>query len=210
MAKRVRKPHNLVTAYWDDMKNFHFESEKVESVRELYDRCYTTAISNLQEDNKLKKIIPNLPTFDRRGIRYTILSSFLFLEAFINQEYYNEIGFKNSISELTPTQKKSLDKIIIETSFEEKWSLWISDFLETGTGSIVKVKGGKEFQDLMKLKGWRNHLTHYKIHHLQFVADRIESIENSREAFRIAVQTVKWYFNLTKKDMPEWIKKELE
>jgi len=209
MKKVIGKPHNLVTAYWDDMRHFQLEAESVEKVRELYDRCYTAAMRSLPDDNKLKKVAPNLPTFDRRGIRYAILSSFLFLEAFINQEYFGEMGFKNSPSELTNTQKKNLDKIIIETSFDEKWSLWVSDFSETRTGNKLKLKGETEYQELMKLKGWRNHLTHYKIHHVMLVADEIEIIDNSREAVKIAIQTVKWYFKHTKKEMPEWMRNEL-
>jgi len=209
MKKVIRKPHNLVRAYWDDMRHFQIEAENVEKVRELYDRCYTAAMRNLPDDNELKKAVPNLPTFDKRGIRYVILSSFLFLEAFINQEYLDEMGFKNSPIELTNTQKKNLDKIIFETSFDEKWSLWISDFSETRTGDKLKVKGETEYQELMKLKDWRNQLTHYKIHHLMSVS-QIESINNSREAVKIAVQTVKWYSKHTKKEMPEWMKNELD
>lgn len=206
----MRKPHNLITAYWDDMRHFQLEAERVERVRELYDRCYTAAVSSLPDEDELKKAMPNLPTFDKRGIRYAILSSFLFLEAFINQEYFDEMGFKNSPSELTPAQKKNLDLIIFKTSFEDKWSLWVSDFSESRTGNkLNNLKGEKEFQELKKLKDWRNQLTHYKIHHLLLVAHEIETIDNAREAIRIAVQTVKWYFNHTKKEMPDWMKHEI-
>lgn len=109
----MRKPHNLITAYWDDMRHFQLEAEKVERVRELYDRCYIAAVVGLPDEDEVKKAMPNLPTFDKRGIRYAILSSCLFLEAFINQEYFDEMGFKNSPSELNSTQKKNLDEVFI-------------------------------------------------------------------------------------------------
>lgn len=206
----MRKPHNLVTAYWDDILYFLREAENAEGEREWYDTLDINVPSDLPEENLIKKQISSyLPPFKKRGIRYTILSSFLFLEAFINQEYFEGIHPTEGPANLSNIQKKNLDKAMLETPFHDKWSLWIEFIIDAKDSNKTKIKAKKEYQDLMELKGWRNYLTHYKIHNLMFVAHELESISTAREALRIAAQSVNWYFQLTKKEMPEWIEKEI-
>ncbi|MGO4289880.1 hypothetical protein [Chitinophaga sp. RAB17] len=183
----IRKPHNLVTAYWDDIEYFLQQAEAAEVLKgpEPADILFPT---------------------QKRGMRFTILSSFLFLEAFINAEYFDEMGFKNGPTSMTETQKYDLDNSIMNTYFDDKWSTWIEKICQNGKQSL---KGTKEFQEIRKLKDWRNHLTHYKIHSLLLVASDIETIENAREAAAIVVRVLRWYYVLTRKEVPEWINRDI-
>lgn len=183
----IRKPHNLVTAYWDDVEYFLQEAENA-------------------ADGKGPTETDILFPAQKRGMRYAILSSFLFLEAFINAEYFDEMDFKKGPSSMTDIQKHHLDEVIINASFDEKWSTWVEDICQKGKQNL---KGGKEFQELKTLKFWRNHLTHYKIHHLMVIAKDIETIENARKARLIAMQTISWYYHLTGKKIPDWIKRDI-
>ncbi len=201
----IRKPHNLVTAYWDDILYFLAYSEKIEQERFLYDEMYQAALKNISANNPLKEKAPQLPTFDKRGFRYCILSSFLFLEAFINAEYTTNIYKNIRINQLSPIQKNNIEDQL-KKRFEEKWNDWIMLLAQNNT---LKLKGEKPYQDLMKLINWRNHLTHYKIHNIMFVAHEIETIANARKAVFVARQTIKWYYSKTNFKTPEWILRDV-
>jgi hypothetical protein len=183
----IRKPHNLVTAYWDDSEFFLNAAEVAESQKGT---------------GEYDILFPD----DKRGMRFTILSSFLFLEAFINAEYFNEEVGHVTPESVSPAQRNMLDQMMIKTSFDDKWSKWIGSFCKNGKQDL---KGRKEFQELKKLKELRNHLTHYKIHNLMLVAHEIETIVNAREANRIAKQTVEWYYQITEKKIPAWISRDI-
>lgn len=176
----MRKPHNLVTYYWDDSKYFLAKAE-------------------------IDHADLSFPIKDKRGIRYCILASFLFLEAFINAEYVDQMKFGNELNNLSDLQQKNLDDVIINTNFIDKWSLWINYII----GEKQNLKGGREYQDLNKLRGWRNQLTHYKIHKFMEVAHNLETIENAREANRIVGQTIKWYYQITNLKPADWIQNEI-
>lgn len=190
--KIVRKPNNLITKYWDDMEGFLADAKKVDRNYELY-------LSNLDKEERA------LPKFNTWGCRYTILSSFLYLEAFINLEYFHHLFPTPSPKELNQTQIANLDRTMIETHFDEKWSTWIENFV----GKKLKLKGEREYQELMQLKNWRNHLTHYKIQHMMFIHKEIETVEGAIEAKRIAVQSTKWYYDITQVEIPEWIQRDV-
>ena len=99
----------------------------------------------------------------------------------------------------------AVDKDMIETPFDVKWSTWI----ENVRGEKLNLRGCREHQELMQLKDWRNHLTHYKIQHLIIISKEIDTIETAIEAKRIAVQSTKWYYDITKIDIPEWIQQDI-
>jgi hypothetical protein len=183
----VRKPHNLITSYWDDIEYFLAEAEKAPSTK---------------GPGQVDILFPA----QKRGMRFGILSSFLFLEAFINAEYFDEMKFTTGPAEITQLQKLNLDNAIMNTNFDDKWSTWIEKFCQTDN---MKLRAGKEFQQIRKLKEWRNHLTHYKIHDLMLVARQIETIENTREAKAIVVRAIQWYYRLTQKEVPDWIKRDI-
>ncbi|MBN9482514.1 MAG: hypothetical protein BGO70_18205 [Bacteroidetes bacterium 43-93] len=181
----VRKPHNLVTSYWDDS---HFFSKAASSLvpRKIEQYDY-------------------LSPEEKRVIRYAILSSFLFLEAFINAEYFDEMGYVDP-RKISLLQKQNLDQILTDTYFEDKWSNWIENISKKGK---QQLKGTKEFQKIKKLKDWRNHLTHYKIHNLMLVANDIETIANAIEANQTAKLAIAWYYNITGKNVPDWINRDI-
>ncbi|PWK72897.1 hypothetical protein LX99_04227 [Mucilaginibacter oryzae] len=183
----IRKPHNLVTAYWDDLIYFLNEAENTPK--------------RVVEGN----LTVSFPS-DKRGIRYTILSAFLFLEAFINAEFLDQMGLSAKTSEISEFQKHILDQQLIETLFEDKWSKWLNLISPMNK---EKLKGDKPFQDLMKLKDWRNHLTHYKLHQLFLVAKEIETIENAREACAIAIQAISFYYQVTGLAPSEWVSRDI-
>ncbi len=201
----IRKPHNLVTEYWDDILYFLTYAEKVEKNRLSYDGLYQTAVNNLPDNHIMKEKVPQLPTFDKRGCRYCILSSFLFLEAFINAEYTTNIYEDKQLDQLSPIQKNNLDNQLMKP-FDEKWNEWVKLLAKD---DALKLKGHKAYQDLMRLKNWRNHLTHYKIHNLMLVAHELETIANAREAFFFVCQAIEWYYLTTKFDIPEWIQRDI-
>nr|WP_067054285.1 hypothetical protein [Mucilaginibacter sp. L294] len=180
----TRKPHNLITSYWDDSQYFS-----------------TAALALIP-----KKIEEHdyISPENKRMIRYAILSSFFFLEAFINAEYFEAEGYSNPRG-LTIAENNKLDSIFTETYFEDKWSKWIGFFCND---EELKVKGTKEFQNIKKLKDWRNYLTHYKLNNLM-TANNIETIANAKKANQIVVDALKWYYSLTKKQIPEWISRDV-
>ncbi|TFF34560.1 hypothetical protein [Mucilaginibacter psychrotolerans] len=180
----VRKPHNLITEYWDDMEYFLAEAEKVEKWRKETDA----------------------PIFPKRYIRHCILSAFLFLEAFINGEYFEQMNFADGIAGLKPIQKRDLETMIIKTSFDEKWSSWVADFMEQ---SKPNLQNEVPYKNLLKLKSWRNQLTHYKLHELFIVAHNIQTISNAREARKFSQQAIRWYYDKTKFEVPEWIARDI-
>jgi hypothetical protein len=180
----VRKPHNLITEYWDDMEYFLAEAEKVEKWR----------------------VETDAPISPKRFIRHSILSAFLFLEAFINGEYFEQMNFADGIKSLKPIQKRDLETMIIKTSFDEKWSIWIGDFMEKPKPNL---QNEVPYKNLLKLKGWRNQLTHYKMHELMIVAHEIQTIANAREARKITRQAIQWYYDKTKFKVPEWIERDI-
>lgn len=182
----MRKPHNLITSYWDDSVYFLNEAEK--------------AFSQFKgEENEI--LFPS----EKRGFRYAVLSSFLFLEAFINAEYVDQMNFNSSLKDLSQLQINSLDADLLRTTFEDKWSKWINTF----ANNTLPLKNDPVFSQLKELKDWRNHLTHYKIHRLYFVARDIENIECARKAQTIARNAVKWYFDITQFEIPEWIVRDV-
>ncbi|MBS1687164.1 MAG: hypothetical protein JSS96_00450 [Bacteroidetes bacterium] len=197
----------MITAYWDDMLYFLQKAEKSERVRARYDTFYITALNEISQ-SELKEKIPNLPPFERRGIRYAILSSFLFLEAFINSEYYRKMNFENSRpDDLTKMQKKNLDTAVMKTPFEDKWSKWISEFVDDEN---LQPKNHQEFKNLDELRKWRNELTHYKLHHLKKIHNEIETIENARESVLIVIETINWYYRLLQEEPADWMAKDME
>ena len=170
------------------MEGFLLDAEKV-------DIEYKTYITGLSEEELV------MPKFDTWGCRYTILSSFLYLEAFINSEFFSHVFPSKSPRDLSPVQIATLDQRMVETRFEDKWSIWIEQII----GDKLNLKGDREHQELMQLARWRNHLTHYKIQLMMLIHSEIETIENAREAKRIAIQSTKWYYDLIKSEPPEWI-----
>ncbi len=109
----IRKPHNLVTAYWIDIEYFLAQAEQAAASKgpELTDILFPA---------------------QKRGIRFTILSSFLFLEAFINAEYFDEMGFKAGPALMTEIHKQTLYDKIMSIYFDDKWSVWIEKFCQKG------------------------------------------------------------------------------
>ena len=188
----VRKPVNLVTQYWDDMEEFLSDAEKADSKYKAY-------LSSISEQERA------LPKLDTWGCRYTILSSFLYLEALINLEYFNYMFPSISPRELKLTQKATLDKKMRDTPFDRKWSTWI----ETIVGRELNLRECQEHKELMLLKGWRNYLTHYKIQHMLLIHEEIETIEKARDAKRIAIQSTKWYYDITQIEPAEWIQRDI-
>ena len=73
------------------MEGFLLDAEKVDSE-------YKTYIAGLSEEES------ELPKFNTWGCRYTILSSFLYLEAFINSEFFSHMFPSISPRELSPVQ----------------------------------------------------------------------------------------------------------
>jgi hypothetical protein len=204
----IRKPHNMITAYWDDMLYFLNEAERSERIRTRYDMFYQHALDLVQEKSELKEIAPSLPTFERRGIRYAILSSFLFLEAFINSQYYRQMDFEQKRpKDLTRAQKKNLDVAVMKTAFEDKWSKWIIEFIDNDD---LQIKNQQEFKDIDKLRSWRNELTHYKLHHLEKIHKEIETIENARESILIVISTINWYYKLLGEEPEDWMARDME
>lgn len=181
---KVRKPHNLITEYWDDTEIFLQEAEKMETERMSYE-------------------YPGV--YNKRNLRYCILSSFLFLEAFINGEYFTRINPVEQIKDLNSTQKANLDNAL-KIPFDDKWSKWIIDFSQSGTFNF-----GNEvpFKNIRKLKIWRNQLSHYKIHELYEVAHEIQTIKTARFAAATARDAVRWYYEKTKFDVPDWIVRDI-
>ncbi len=116
----IRKPHNLVTEYWDDTQYFLQYAETIERQR-------------------TDKSLP----FDKRGCRYSMLSSFLFLEAFINAEYVDRIHPTTSITDLSNIQKHNLDEMLMNTLFEVKWNAWVKMLANDNT---LNFKGDAFFQ----------------------------------------------------------------
>lgn len=181
----IRKPHNLVTAYWDDCEYFLLQVLSIVPKR----------VEN----------IDYIDPKDKRPIRYAILSSFLFLEAFINAEYFDHNGYEDP-KMISIEEKKQLDKKLIFTKFDDKWSNWIEDFCHDDK---LHLKGNNQFQAIGQLKDWRNRLTHYKLHELMVIANDIETIENAKKANQIAIGALQWYYSLTKKEVPKWINRDV-
>lgn len=134
------------------MEEFLLDAEKVDSE-------YKTYITGLPEEELV------VPKFDTWGCRYTILSSFLYLEAFINSEFFSHMFPAISPRDLSPVQIATLDQKMIKTRFGDKWSIWIEEII----GDKLNLKGDREHQELMQLTCWRNHLTHYKIQHMMLI-----------------------------------------
>ncbi|SDP13086.1 hypothetical protein SAMN05428975_0419 [Mucilaginibacter sp. OK268] len=202
----IRKPHNLITYYWDDMEYFLSEAEKSNDIYSVQNSFYKIALKSIPDNEEVKIKVPNLPVFDKRNIRFCILSSFLFLEAFINGEYFESLEFKNTIRELNPSQIQTLESEMVRTYFDEKWSRWVALFMKDPHANL---KGDLAFQNMKKLKEWRNRLTHYKIQELMEIAHDVQCIENAREAKRIVVDVIAWYYSKTKRKIPDWVRRDI-
>lgn len=180
----IRKPHNLITEYWDDAEYFLAEAEKMELERMGYAE-------------------PRV--YNKRSIRHCILSSFFFLEAFINGEYFERMNFGGPISELNLSQREVLEGAM-KISFEQKWSKWINEFIGKDK---INLENETAFKNLRQLRILRNFLAHYKIQDLMLVAHDIQTIETARRARQIAADAVKWYYDKTTFVIPEWIARDV-
>jgi len=181
---KVRKPHNLITEYWDDTEFFLQEAEKMETER-------------------MSSQYPEV--YNKRNLRYCILSSFLFLEAFINGEYFTQMNYVGQIKDLNISQKTNLNNAL-KIPFEDKWSKWIIDFSKDKKFNFGNVNA---FKNIKRLKIWRNQLSHYKIHELYEVAHEIQTIKTARFAVRTATEAVRWYYEKTNFDVPDWIVRDI-
>lgn len=181
----IRKPHNLVTLYWDDCEYF-------------FQRCQLLQPRNIEEHIYLSPV-------EKREIRYCILSSVLFLEAFINAEYFSYKGYTDPRT-LSNVEKDNLKKEIFKPSLTYKWSNWLEEFLQEPRHDLRQTE---QFRNILKIINWRNQLTHYKIHDLMLVATEVETIESAKQSYQIVRESIGWFYDVTKNEIPDWIRRDI-